>query len=101
MRAAATATTVTTAIPKRRIADGPPDRLPIQRIDHTLRVLLMALEDDQGLLKQCLHLRVLDSRDERLLDQFVDGAVVAQLVASVALIKGVPAELTQFIDDSI
>src|SRR5262249_13054952 len=101
--AAATAAAVTTAIPNRRIAEGKPDRLPLQRhrIHHALRMLLMGLEDDEGFLKQCLHLRVLDFRDERLLNQFVDGVVVAQLVASVALVEGVPAELTQLIDEPI
>src|SRR5262245_2296696 len=101
--AAATAAAVTTAIPNRRIADGKPDRLPLQRnrIHHALRMLLMGLEDDEGFLKQCLHLGVRDFRDERLLDHFVDGVVVAQLVAGVALVEGAPAELTQLIDEPI
>src|SRR5262245_1152681 len=101
--AMATAPAVTTASPNRRIADEKPDRLPLQRhrIHHALRMLLMGLEDDEGFPKQCLHLWVLDLWDERLLDQFVRGVVIAQFVASIVLVEGAPAQLTQLIDDLI
>src|SRR5262249_57581173 len=101
--AAATATAVTADIPNGRTADEKPNRLPLQRhrIHHALRMLLMGLEDDEGFPKQCLHLWVLDLWDERLLDEFVRGVVIAQFVASIVLVEGAPAQLTKLVDDLI
>src|SRR5262245_29597550 len=99
--AAATASAVTTAIRNRRIADGKADCLARQGIDHLLRVLLVTFEDDERVLKQRFHLWVLDLRDECLLDEFVRGVVIAQLIARIVLVEGAPAELAQLVDDCI
>ena len=59
----------------------------LQPLDHHRRVALVDLEDLEPGHKQRLYLRVVNIRDEGVLDQVVDRLVVGKLVFGIALVE--------------